>query len=134
MSDIYRELAAGVTGKPAEQVTDAERALAKDKFWAALTQVAQLPGNGALQAALRSFGSEGLQFANFEWQPRWNTAEAVASYSQDGAAAFATGFFGVLRFRLDDPGSCTAIANSARRFAEMVEQAAEGYAVDVLGG
>lgn len=131
MTDIYRELAAKVADCGSEDnVTPDLRARAKAAFWTALTQVAQLPGNGALLTALKAQGLEGLQFANFEWQPRWNGAEAVAALSTDGPAVFATGFFGVLRYRRDDTKSCEAIVNGARRFADMVEKDAIRY----LGG
>jgi len=121
MTDIYRELAARVAGCEETDVTGDLRARAKQAFWDTLTAVAQLPGNGALLTALKAQGLEGLQFANFEWQPRWNGAEAVAALSTDGPAAFATGFFGVLRYQRDDTPSCEAIVNGARRFADMVE-------------
>ncbi len=122
MTDIYRNLASAVTGRSVEDLTDGDRRAAKAAFFAALTEVAQLPGNGALLTALRSAGLEELQFANFEWQPRWNEAEAVAELSTDGPAVFATGFFGILRYRRDDTRSCEAIVNGARRFADMVEE------------
>jgi len=130
MGDIYRELAAKVADCEEADVVGDLRARAKQAFWAALQQVAQLPGNGALLTALKAQGLEELQFANFEWQPRWNGAEAVAMLSTDGPAAFAIGFFGVLRYRRDDKASCEAIVNGARRFADMVEQDAIHY----LGG
>lgn len=115
MTDIYRNLASAVTGRPVEDLTDGDRRAAKAAFFAALTEV-------ALLTALRSAGLEELQFANFEWQPRWNEAEAVAELSTDGPAVFATGFFGILRYRRDDTRSCEAIVNGARRFADMVEE------------
>jgi hypothetical protein len=130
MGDIYRELAARVAGCEETDVADDLRARAKQAFWDTLTAVAQLPGNGALLTALKAQGLEGLQFANFEWQPRWNGAEAVAALSTDGPAVFATGFFGVLRYRRDDTRSCEAIVNGARRFADMVEEDTIHY----LGG
>lgn len=71
--------------------------------------------------------SEKLQFANFTWPARWNGAEAVAAFSQSGADVQATGFFGVLRFRLDDTASVAAIVNHARQFADMVERAKRSY-------
>jgi hypothetical protein len=128
--DIYRELAAKVAGCDQADVSAEDRARAKQAFWDALTQVAQLPGNGALLTALKAQGLEELKFANFEWQPRWNGAEAVAVLSTDGPAVFATGFFGVLRYQRDDTKSCEAIVNGARRFADMVEEDTIRY----LGG
>lgn len=130
MSDIYKELAAKVADHDEADVSAEERARAKEAFWEALTAVAQLPGNGALLTALKAQGLEELQFANFEWQPRWNGAEAVAMLSTDGPAVFATGFFGVLRYRRDDKASAAAIVNGARRFADMVEEDTIHY----LGG
>lgn len=62
------------------------------------------------------------QFADFTWPSRWNRAETVAALSQDGAEAEATGFFGVIRFRLDGDDAA-ALANHARQFANMVESA-----------
>jgi hypothetical protein len=127
MTDIYKKLAAAVAGGSEEDVPDEMRARAKAAFWEALTQVAQLPGNGALLTALKAQGLEEMQFANFEWQPRWNKAEAVAFVTNDGPAAFTTGFFGVLRFRLDDLESIAAVLNGARRYADMVEDAAKRF-------
>ena len=63
-----------------------------------------------------------LQFADFTWPARWNKSEAVASLSQSGPDVMATGFFGVIRFRLDDTESVAAIVSQARRFADMVER------------
>jgi hypothetical protein len=63
-----------------------------------------------------------LQFADFTWPARWNKGEAVAALSQSGADVMATGFFGVIRFRLDDTESVAAIVNHARQFADMVER------------
>lgn len=71
--------------------------------------------------------SEKLQFANLTWQERWNRAEAVAGISQDGADVMATGFFGVLRFRLDDDASVKAIVSLSRLFATMVENTKKDY-------
>jgi hypothetical protein len=131
MGDIYKKMAAKTADCGGEDnVTDDMRARAKAAFWETLTEVAQLPGNGALLTALKAQGLEELQFANFEWQPRWNGVEAVAALSTDGPAVFATGFFGVLRYQRDDKASCEAIVNGARRFADMVEQDTIHY----LGG
>jgi hypothetical protein len=66
-------------------------------------------------------------YANLTWQPRWNGAEAVGSLSQSGADVMATGFFGVLKFQLDDDASVAAIINHARQFADMVENAKRGF-------
>lgn len=62
------------------------------------------------------------QFADFTWPSRWNKAEQVANLSQSGAEVFAVNFMGVIRFRLDDDESVTAIVNHARRFADAVEK------------
>jgi DNA polymerase I-like protein with 3'-5' exonuclease and polymerase domains len=48
--DIYKELAASVLGKPADEVTPEERRRAKSAFWTAFGRVAQLPGNEHLTA------------------------------------------------------------------------------------
>lgn len=131
MSDIYKALAARIAGKPEDQVTHPERERAKAAFFAALTEVAQLPGNTALRAALQGSQADGIQFANIEWQPRWNNPAAPhAGLTQDGPQVFATGFFGILKFSLDDKASCEAIVTQARLFATMVEEAA----IDYLGG
>ena len=50
MSDIYRDLAASVLGKPAEDVTREERGRAKQGFWACFREVSMLPGNRHLRA------------------------------------------------------------------------------------
>lgn len=68
-----------------------------------------------------------LQFADFTWPARWNKGEAVAALSQSGPDVMATGFFGVIRFRLDDDESVAAIVNSARQFADMVEKNKREY-------
>jgi len=60
-------------------------------------------------------------YASMTWQPRWNGAEAVAALTTNGADVMATGFFGVLRFRMDDDASVAAIVRHARAFADMVE-------------
>ena len=136
MSDIYRDLAARVAGHnlPAG-VTDPERARAREAFWDALTAVAQMPGNSALLTALRATEAGSPQFANIEWQSRWNNPDAPhAGISQDGAAAFATGFMGVLKFRLDQPDDVAAIVAQARLFADMVERTAQVYASADVGG
>jgi hypothetical protein len=125
MADIYKELASAISGGKPERVTIQERRTAKEAFWRAFGQVVELPGNEGLASALRAVAPKepGLQFANLEWRSRWNGADAVASYSQDGPAVFATGFMGVLKFRLDRPDDVKAIVNAARQFADMVEQA-----------
>lgn len=63
-----------------------------------------------------------LQFADFTWPARWNKGEVVATLSQSGPDVMATGFFGVIRFSLEDTESVAAIVNHARRFADMVER------------
>jgi hypothetical protein len=68
-----------------------------------------------------------LQFADLTWQPRWNKAEGVASLSQSGTDVMAVGIFGVVKFKLDDTDSVTAIVNNARQFAAMVETAKRQY-------
>lgn len=68
-----------------------------------------------------------LQFADLDWQERWNQSASVASMMQSGPEVMATGFFGVLRFRLDRPGDVAAIVNYARQFATMVEVAGAQY-------
>jgi hypothetical protein len=70
---------------------------------------------------------EKKQFADFTWPSRWNKGEVAAMLSQSGPDVMATGFFGVIRFRLDDDESVAAIVNLARRFADMVEEAKQGY-------
>jgi hypothetical protein len=72
----------------------------------------------------------GLKFADFTWPSRWNKGDVVAALSQTGAEVTATSFFGVLRFRLDQPEDGAAIVNAARRFADMVEETYVHY----LGG
>lgn len=54
----------------------------------------------------------------------WCDGEQVAALSQSGAEVMATGFFGTLTFRLDEPGSAEAIV---RAFADMVENAKLDY-------
>jgi hypothetical protein len=68
-----------------------------------------------------------LQFADFTWPARWNKGEVVATLSQSGPDVMATGFFGVIRFSLDDAESVAAIVNHARRFADMVERTKRDY-------
>jgi hypothetical protein len=67
------------------------------------------------------------QYANMTWPARWNAGEVVAALSQSGADVMATGFFGVVRFRLDDTESVAAIVNGARQFATMVEGAKRSF-------
>jgi hypothetical protein len=74
------------------------------------------------------------RFADFTWPARWNGSEISAVLSQSGADVMATGFFGVLRFRLDDTASVAAIARYARRFASMVEDAGMSYGITWTGG
>jgi hypothetical protein len=74
------------------------------------------------------------KFAAITWPSRWNSAAAAAALSQAGADVMAVGFFGTVRFRLDDPESVTAIVNHARRFADMVEQAGLDYRLANVGG
>ena len=68
-----------------------------------------------------------LQFADFTWPSRWNKGEAVAALSQSGPDVMATGFFGVIRFRLDDDESVAAIVSHARQFADMVEKTKQQF-------
>ena len=62
------------------------------------------------------------QFADFTWPPRWNSAHVVGGLSQAGPEVMAAGFFGTVRFRLDDDASVAAIISHVRAFADMVER------------
>lgn len=66
-------------------------------------------------------------YARMTWPARWNDGEQAAALSQSGAEVMATGFFGTLTFRLDEPGSVEAIVRYARAFADMVENAKLDY-------
>jgi hypothetical protein len=67
------------------------------------------------------------QFADLDWQERWNKAGAVAGHTQAGAEVMATGLFGVIRFRLDRDEDVAGIINACRRFADMVENTKREY-------
>ena len=67
------------------------------------------------------------QFADLDWQERWNRSPTSAALSQSGPDVVATGFFGVVRFRLDQPADVAAIVNHARQFAAMVEEAGKRF-------
>lgn len=129
--DVYKDLASAVLGTPVDEITPEQRAQVKHAFWTTLMAVADLPDNEALKAVLQD---KGLRFARLDWQSRWNRASGVASLSQSGAEAMSTGFFGVLKFRLDRPEDTAAIVNHARQFADMVERTAEDYASADIGG
>ena len=68
-----------------------------------------------------------MQFADLDWQERWNDATAVASLSQSGPDVMAAGLFGVLRFRLDRPADTAAIVTGFRQFTDMVAEAVRQY-------
>jgi hypothetical protein len=68
-----------------------------------------------------------VQFADMDWQSRWNGAGSVGAMTQSGARVYAVSFMGVVRFRLDQDEDVAAIVNGARQFADMVEKAKKEY-------
>ena len=68
-----------------------------------------------------------LQFADFDWQPRWNGNAALATLVQSGAEVEAVGWFGAIRFRLDRDEDVESLVHHVRVFADMIEGVKREY-------
>jgi len=66
--------------------------------------------------------TEHYQFADLQWQSRWNRTTTPRMYHQAGADVMATGIMGILRFRLDNDEDVAAIVDQLRGFASMIEK------------
>ena len=67
------------------------------------------------------------QFANFEWQSRWNDSKQIAMLHQSGSQIIVTGFFGTLHSDLVKTDDIAAIIKHARGFADMLEKTKREY-------